>query len=329
MKKHFLLPALGGGAAFVVNRVAQRFRDDLEASYARLVALDRTVVLTRFGAVEYAERGSGEPLLLIHGSFGGSDAGLASSRGLIPPDRRVVAPSRFGYLGSTMPPRASPADQADALVTLLDEIGIVRSDVIAISSGATSAVQLALRHPDRVKHLVIISGNLPGAAAASIPPQVARLVYRDAIIWTLKVFARPFLIRQMGIPRGFARRAQDEQIISDVLETLFPVALRVEGLTADDYVFDPEIDNYQLEALAVPTMFVHAEDDLLVSYDLAQRAAGRVRGAQLVTIEHGGHLILGDHREFIARSVLAFLTAEASSPALDTRSEWSSTSSTS
>ena len=114
MKKQMLLPAVGGGAAFVVNRLAQRYRDDLDAADARLAAIERTVLLTRFGAVEYAERGGGEPLLSIHGSFGGCDAGLASLRGLIPLDRRVVAPSRFGYLGSTMPPGASPADQADA-----------------------------------------------------------------------------------------------------------------------------------------------------------------------------------------------------------------------
>jgi pimeloyl-ACP methyl ester carboxylesterase len=233
----------------------------------------------------------------------------------------VVAPSRFGYLGSTMPPRASSADQADAFAVLLDSVGIVRSDVIAISSGATSAIQFALRHPDRVKHLVIISGNLPGAATGAIPPHVARLVYRDAIIWTLKVLARPILIRQIGIPKGYALGAQDEQIVSDFLESLFPVGPRVEGVTSDDFVFDPEVDNYPLEALTVPTMFVHAKDDLLVSYDLAQRAAERVRDAQLVTIGHGGHLMLGGHGEFIARSVLAFLTAEACSSLVDTRSE--------
>jgi pimeloyl-ACP methyl ester carboxylesterase len=321
MKRQMLLSALAAGAAFGINRLARRYRDDLEAAHARLATVERTVLLTGFGAIEYAELGRGEPLLSIHGSFGGCDAGLASLRGLIPADRRVVAPSRFGYLGSTMPPHATPADQADAFALLLDKVGIVRSDVIAISSGATSAIQLALRHPDRVKHLVIISGNLPGAAPASIPPQVSRLVYRDAIIWTLKVFARPILIRQMGIPKGYALRAQDERIVSDFVDRLFPVAARVEGVTSDDYVFDPEIDNYQLEALAVPTMFVHAKDDPLVSYDVAQRAADRVRGAKLVTIEHGGHLMLGGHGEFIARSVFAFLGAEAHSPLVDVRSE--------
>jgi pimeloyl-ACP methyl ester carboxylesterase len=311
MKKQMLLAALGGGITFAVNHLAQRYRDDLDAAYTRLAGIERTVLLTRFGAVEYAESGCGEPLLSIHGSFGGCDAGLASLRSLMPPDRRVVAPSRFGYLGSSMPPGASPSDQADALADLLDRVGIDRSDVIAFSSGATSAIQLALRHPDRVNHLVVVSGNLPGAAAVATPPRMARLVYRDPIIWTLKVLARPILIRQIGVPNGYALRDEDERIVSDLLDHLFPVGPRVDGLMSDAYVLDHDIDNYPLEAVAVPTMFVHARDDSLVSYDLAVRAAQRVRGAQLVTVERGGHLMLGGHEDFIARSVLAFLAIPA------------------
>jgi pimeloyl-ACP methyl ester carboxylesterase len=322
-----LLAGFGGGVGLVVNRLAQRYRVDLDVARARLAALEPTVLLTKFGAVEYAERGSGDPLLSIHGSFGGYDAGLASLRGLIPPDRRVVAPSRFGYLGSTMPPRPSPAVQADAFADLLDKIGIVRSDVIAFSSGATSAIQFALRHPDRVEHLVLISGNVPGAATAVTSLQAARLVYRDTIIWTLKVFARSFLIRQIGVPARYALGAQDERIVSEILDGLFPVAPRVEGSVSDALVFDPEMNDYQLEALAVPTMFVHAKDDPLISYEAARRAADRVPGAQLVTVERGGHLMLGGHEEFIARSVFAFLTAPACSLRADIRSDWSGPSS--
>lgn len=69
---------------------------------------------------------------------------------------------RFGYPGSSMPPEATPAAQADALAALLDALGIGQIDVIGISAGTTSALQLALRHPERVSHLVVISGNLPG-----------------------------------------------------------------------------------------------------------------------------------------------------------------------
>jgi pimeloyl-ACP methyl ester carboxylesterase len=59
-----------------------------------------------------------------------------------------------------VPIKSTPADQADAFVSLLDRLGIGRIEITSISAGTTSALQLALRHPDRVKHLVIMSGNL-------------------------------------------------------------------------------------------------------------------------------------------------------------------------
>lgn len=63
--------------------------------------------MTKFGTVEYAEHGSDEPLLAVHGFFGGCDEALLSLSGLVA-GRRVIAPSRFGYLGSSIPPRARP-----------------------------------------------------------------------------------------------------------------------------------------------------------------------------------------------------------------------------
>lgn len=67
----------------------------------------------------------------------------------------MIAPSRFGYLGSTMPVDASGAAQADTFVALLDHLDVDTVDVLGVSAGTSAAVQLALRHPDRVTHLVI------------------------------------------------------------------------------------------------------------------------------------------------------------------------------
>jgi hypothetical protein len=58
--------------------LARRYRRDRDAARARLAAVDRTVIDTAFGVVEYAERGAGEPLLAIHAIFGGCDQGLVS-----------------------------------------------------------------------------------------------------------------------------------------------------------------------------------------------------------------------------------------------------------
>ena len=306
-----LLAALAGGSAVAGQRVARRYRLDRDAAYARLAAVNRTAVVTRSSTVEYAERGSGEPLLAVHGFFGGCDEALLSLRGLAA-DRRAIAPSRFGYLGSSMPAGATVAGQADAFAALLDELGLGALDVIAISSGATSAFQFALRHPERVKHLAVISGNMPAGAAAVAPPQAARLVFRDVPMWALKVFAWPVLLRQIGVPKGFPLTAGDARVVADLIDSFFPVALKTEGVAFDAFVSDPDVNSYRLEALTVPVLIVHAKDDPLVSYGAARNAAGRIPGARLVSIERGGHLLLGD-RENVGRDVTAFLTDHGAS----------------
>ena len=110
-------------------------------------------------------------------------------------DRRVIAPSRFGYLGSSMPPNATPAAQADAFAALLDALGIDRIDVIGESAGATSALQLALRHPERVKHLAVLVGNLPGSPTAIVQPSLAKRVNRQFLLWALRTFAPSTMAR--------------------------------------------------------------------------------------------------------------------------------------
>ncbi len=261
--------------------------------------------MTPLGVVEYAERGAGEPLLVSHGIFHGCDGGLLSGRDL-PSDRRVIAPSRFGYLGSSMPPGARPADQADAFALLLDGLGIDKTDVIAFSAGVTSALQLALRHPHRVKHLAVMSGNLPGSPTAVAPPQAARLLYRDLAMWALKVFARPILVRLMGVPKGFPLTAEDARFVSEMVDSIFPIAPRAEGALFDAFISDPDVNGYKLEAITAPTLIVHAKDDPLASYDAARRAAARIAGARLISLESGGHLMLGQG-EAIRTDLDAFL----------------------
>jgi pimeloyl-ACP methyl ester carboxylesterase len=121
-------------------------------------------------------------------------------------------------------------------------------------------------------------------------------------MWTLKVFARQVLLRQIGVPNGFPLTAGDARIVADLIDSFFPVALKTEGVTFDAFAADPDVNNYPLEALTVPTLIVHAKDDPLVSYTAAQR----IPGARLVGLERGGHLFVGD-REAIGREVAAFL----------------------
>jgi pimeloyl-ACP methyl ester carboxylesterase len=310
VRRRVLTAAVAGGAiAAIGGQLVARYRRDLEAARGRLASFDRQVISTEFGALEYAERGVGKPVLVSHGIFAGCDGALLAARDLVA-DRRVIAPSRFGYLGSALPPDATPAAQADAFDDLVDALGIAQIDVIGISAGTTSALQFALRHPDRVGHLVIVSGNWPGSPTATVQPWPARLAYGDLPMWALEVFAPSFLARLMGVPHGFALRGADAEFVTELSDSIFPVGPRAAGARFDAFVSNADVNRYPLEDLKVPTLIVHAMDDPLASYDAAQQAAARIPGAALIRIESGGHLLLGN-TDRVQRELAAFLAEPA------------------
>jgi pimeloyl-ACP methyl ester carboxylesterase len=310
MRKQQFLAAAGGGTALAAGYLARRCHHDLDAARARLAAVDRTVIMTEFGPVEYAERGSGEPLLVLHGILGGCDAGLVSAGGLFGgglfSSRRLIAVSRFGYLGSSLPPGARPADQADAYAALLDALRIDRTGVLAISAGTTSALQFARRHPDRIKHLVVMSGTLPGFRTTARQAQLIRLIRSDLPMWALQTFAWPLAVRLAGVPKGYPLTTDDERVVAGVIGTTFPAGPRAKGATFDYFTAIPDVSGYDLEAIKVPTLIIHSKDDPLTPYDTARRAASRIPGARLVSAEQGGHLGLGQ-QEVTGRELAAFL----------------------
>jgi pimeloyl-ACP methyl ester carboxylesterase len=301
-----LFAALAAGVAISAFGLSLRYRRDLNAARARLAAVERHVVSTRWGAVEFAERGYGDPVLVVHGIYHNCVGGLLSVRDLFP-DRRVIAPSRFGYLDSSMPPDATPAAQADAFAALLDALDIRQIDVIGLSAGATSALQLALRHPEKVKHLAVLVGNLPGSPSAVVQPSSAKRVNRQLVMWALKTFAPSTMARLVAaVPKGYAMSSEDARFVNEFIDSLFP--MKPEGLDFDLYVSNADVNDYNLEALGVPTLIVHTKDDQLASHEASKRAAERIPGARFVSLESGGHLMLGPTK--MVRDELAGFFAE-------------------
>ena len=112
---------------------------------------------TAHGPVEYETLGKGAPVLVVHGTPGGYDQGLAMAGVLPPDDFRAIVVSRPGYLGTGMDGRESVDEQADLLAALLDVLEVERVGVLCWSGGGPSSYRLAARHPERVGSLVALA----------------------------------------------------------------------------------------------------------------------------------------------------------------------------
>ena len=149
------LVALAGIIAGASGIAAYFYHADLKQARDRLLGLSH-IAQTPCGPIEYAVAGDGPPVLVVHGAGGGFDQGLEFGAPLAEQGFRVIAMSRFGYLGTPLPENASPTAQADAHACLLASLGLGRVAVIGGSAGAPSSVQFALRHPDKISALVLL-----------------------------------------------------------------------------------------------------------------------------------------------------------------------------
>ena len=298
--------------ALISAAVSIGWRFDRDMQRAQAHAAQGSVLLqTRCGAIEYQEAGAGVALLAVHGSGGGHDQGMAFARALATQGIRVIAMSRFGYLRTPMPADASAAAQADAHVCLLDALGIRRAAVMGGSAGAPSALQMAVRHPDRVSALVLLVplAYKPGTQADSAPPLPAwveatmlGLISSDFLFWAALHIARDQVIKVvLATPPELLTTAspRERARVNAMLDNILPVSIRAEGLLSDTAV-GKHLAPAALESIRVPTLIISARDDRYGTYATAQYTASRIAGAKFVGFDQGGHTWVGHDDEVMA-----------------------------
>jgi pimeloyl-ACP methyl ester carboxylesterase len=298
------------GAAVLIG---WRFNRDMALARER-AARGGVLLPTRCGPIEYQEAGAGVPLLVVHGSGGGHDQGMAFAKRLTQHGVRVIAMSRFGYLRTPMPADASAAAQADAHVCLLDALGIRSAAVMGGSAGAPSALQMAIRHPDRVSALILLVplAYKPPSQADSAPPMPAwveaamiRVIGSDFLFWAALHVARNQVIKVVLAtpPELLTTASAGEQArVNAMLDNILPVSIRAEGLRSDSSV-GKHLAPSPLESVHVPTLIVSARDDGYGTYASAQYTASRIAGAKFVGFDQGGHTWVGHNDEVMAEVV--------------------------
>ena len=108
------------------------------------------------------------------------------------------------------------------------------------------------------------------------------------------------------VPETYAMTGDDAPFVTEFIDSMFPIAAKVQGVCFDAFVSNADVNDCDLEEITVPTLLVHAKDDPLASFDAAVRAAGRIPGAHLVSLASGGHLMLGQ-AENVQNELVDFL----------------------
>lgn len=304
--------ALVSGVLVAGLSVWGRFQTDIAAARSR-AAFGGSIVQTRCGLIEYQDVGKGTPMLVVHGAAGGHDQGLA----LAQPGVRVIAMSRFGYLRTPLPADASPAAQADAHACLLDALGVRRAAVVGVSAGAPSALQMAIRHPDRISALVLLVpltyrpvtlAESTTASYAVAERVLMSMLGSDFLMWAmLRVAGERAINWLLATPSELLPKVSPgERVrVNTMLDNIMPLSARAEGLRNDAKVAG-NLEPYALDTIRTPTLVISTRDDGFGTFASAQYTASRIAGAKFVGFEQGGHALIG-HEEAIRQQVAELL----------------------
>ncbi|MGN8744213.1 alpha/beta fold hydrolase [Catenibacterium mitsuokai] len=261
----------------------------------RLAAYNAQTAALSYGEITYVDSGEGEVILSVHGIFGGYDQAYDTCKDFCS-DYRIIAPSRFGYLGSDVSGDGTPARQAAAYVELLDKLGIDKVYLLATSAGGSVAIRFALDYLQRAKGLILYCSAMPPvekpekyAEYAGPPP----FLCNDYIMFLLSPMFDPI----MGMEPS-------------TIYSMLPINDRKVGVILDASVTNPDMardfGEYPIEDLQVPTLIFHAKDDKLASYIETEKAVARFPNCTFISFESGGHLLTG-HAEEIKEAVSGFV----------------------
>ena len=108
-------------------------------------------------ALWYDERGSGDPLVLLHGGIGGSEM-FDPILDTLAAGRRVIAVDLPGHGHTASPGRPLRyEDMADQIAGLIRHLGLDQADLMGLSLGGGVALRTAIQHPALIRRLIVVS----------------------------------------------------------------------------------------------------------------------------------------------------------------------------
>jgi pimeloyl-ACP methyl ester carboxylesterase len=251
----------------------------------------------------YLDRGTGEPLVLVHG-FGADKDNWTFLAAKIPDAYRVIAVDLPGFGESTrrLEERYDARTQAARLLAFLDALHVDRAHFVGNSMGGAIATRLALDHPERVRSLTLLD---PGGIEAPHPSEVALARARGEnllLVDSVEDFDRLMgllFVKPPDIPgfikSYFARRAVENRAFNDKVFA--------------DLMGTPDRLESELHKVTAPTLIIWGDKDRIIDVSAAAIWNAGIPGSKLVLLPDCGHVPMIERPEESAREILALAAA--------------------
>ncbi|MEE8603390.1 alpha/beta fold hydrolase [Euzebya tangerina] len=271
---------------------------------------DRPALLKRSGVLNVGRQrvrmslvneGAGRPLLLINGI--GATGDLFDDFRVHITDRETIAfdvPGVGGSPAPTWPWRIRW--YARVVAEMINELGHSSVDVLGLSWGGALAQELARRHPDRVRRLVLVA-TTPGVI--SLPGRPSAL----AVLMTPWRYYSPAYLQAVA-PTLYGGQVRDHPEMmnrhSQVRSTRPP---SVSGYVCQLSALRRWTSLPWLRTLPMRTLVLAGDDDPIIPLRNAKMMASRIPQARLYVVKGGGHLFLFTQAAAMADRVTDFLDA--------------------
>jgi pimeloyl-ACP methyl ester carboxylesterase len=223
-----MVSILSLGAVSVAQEMNGMTNESVKSGYADVNGLN----------MYYEVHGVGEPLVLLHGAYMTIDLTFGEMIPALARDRQVIAIELQGHGHTEDIDRPLSYEQmADDTAELLRQLGIEKADILGYSMGGTTAVELAIRHPDVVRKLVVISS--PYERDGWYPE-----VYATIENITSEVFTGS------GLPEAYAEVAPNPDGWATLVEKLKKLDLEYIGRTPEEF-----------QSIRAPTLIIIGDSD--------------------------------------------------------------------
>jgi pimeloyl-ACP methyl ester carboxylesterase len=269
-------------------------------------------------AIEYRVAGQGPAVLVLNGGHTHCHSPLGHERFFLDEGYQLIIPSRPGY-GKTPSSSGKTAEAfADSLIGLLDTLHLERVIVVGISGGGPTTLQLAGRHPDRVRAVILqnaVTGGRFPAFSVRVMSYVGFNRWVERWIWAaFRSFAQRAPLTALRVMMGSLSSLNPAQVIA----TMSPeqqqgaLALLLASRSGAGFLHDLSHQCGDVQRISAPTLVIASKYDGSVGMSHATYAADHIPNAELFVSPAESHLLwFSDYNAAIEEKMRAFLQSLA------------------